>query len=52
MADLSKAFNCLSRELIITKLHAYEFDEQALELMNSYLSERNQRTKLGVHYSS
>ena len=52
MADLSKAFSCLSHELIITRLHAYEFDEQALELMNSYLSERNQRTKLGVHYSS
>ena len=42
----------LSHELIITKLHAYVFDKQALELMNSYLSERKQRTELGVHYSS
>ena len=52
MADLSKAFVCLSHELIITKLHVYSFDKQALQLMNSYLSERKQRTKLGVHYSS
>ena len=42
----------LSHELIITKLHAFGFNKQALELMNSYLSERKQRTKLGVHYSS
>ena len=52
MTDLSKAFDCLSHELIITKLHAYGFDKQALELINSYLSEKKQRTKLGVHYNS
>ena len=52
MTDLSKAFDCLSYELIITKLHAYGFDQQVLELMNIYLSERKRRTKLGVHYSS
>ena len=33
-------------------MHAYGFDKQALELTNSYLPERKQRTKLGVHYSS
>ena len=33
-------------------MHAYGFDKQALELTNSYLLERKQRTKLGVHYSS
>ena len=27
MTDLSKAFDCLSHELIITKLHAYGFDK-------------------------
>ena len=42
MTDLSKAFDCLSHELIITKLHAYGFDKP----------ERKQRTKLGVHDSS
>ena len=48
MADLSKAFSYLSHDLIITKLHAYGFNKQALELMNSYLSEGKQITKLGV----
>ena len=27
MTDLSKAFDCLSHELIVTKLHAYGFDK-------------------------
>ena len=52
MANLLKTFNCFSHELIITKLHAYGFDQQALALMNNYLSGRKQKTKLGVHYSS
>ena len=52
MTDLSKAFEGPSHELINTKLHAYGFDRQALELMNSYLSERKHRTKLSGHYSS
>ena len=51
MVDLSKASECLSHDLIITKLHANGFDKQALKLMNSYLLEKKQRTKLGVHYS-
>ena len=52
MTDLSKVFDCLSHELIITKLHAYGFVQQDLKLMNSYLSERKQKSELGVHYSS
>ena len=52
MTDLMNAFDCLSHKLIITKPHAYGFDKQVLELMNSHLSERKQRTKLGGHYSS
>ena len=39
MTDLWQAFDCLSHELIITKLHSYHFVPQALELMNSYLLE-------------
>ena len=52
MTDLSKAFDCISHELIITKVHAYGFDQQAFELVKRYLSERKQRTRLGVYYSS
>ena len=50
--DLSKAFDCLSHELIIVKLNAYGFSLSALKLMQSYLSERKQRTKINQAYSS
>ena len=50
--DLSKAFDCLSHELIIAKLNAYGFSLSALKLMHGYLSERRQRTKINQAYSS
>ena len=50
--DLSKAFNCLSPELLIAKLGAYGFDKNALKLVNSYLSNRKQRVKINDKYSS
>ena len=49
---LSKAFDCLSHELLIAKLDAYGFDENALILVNSYLSNRKQRVKINNKYSS
>ena len=52
MTDLSKAFDCLSHELIIAKLNAYGFSLPALKLMQSYLTERKQRTKINQAYSS
>ena len=52
MTDLSKAFDCLSHELIIAKLNAYGFSLPALKLMQSYLTERMQRTKINQAYSS
>ena len=50
--DLSKAFDCLSYELLIAKLKAYGFDKNALKLVNSYLSYRKQRVKINSKYSS
>ena len=38
MTDLSKAFDCLSHELLIAKLEAYGFDEKSLKLIYNYLS--------------
>ena len=50
LTDLSKAFDCLSHELIIAKLNTYGFSLSALKLMQSYLSERKQRTKINQAY--
>ena len=52
LIDLSKAFDRLSHELIIAKLNAYRFSLSALKLMQSYLSERKQKTKINQAYSS
>ena len=50
--DLSKAFECLSHELLIAKLDAYSFDKNTLSSLNSYLSNRKQRVKINDKYSS
>ena len=52
LTDFSQAFDWLSHELIIAKLNAYGFSLSALKLMQSYLSERKQRTKVNQAYSS
>ena len=49
--DLSKAFDCLQHDLIITKLHAYGFEMQALKLIYSYLSNRFQSVGVKDTYS-
>ena len=36
--DLSKAFQTINHDLLVAKLHAYEFDNAALKLMKSYLT--------------
>ena len=52
LKDWSKAFDCLSHELLIAKLHAYGFELSAIKLIQSYLSNRKQRTKINATYSS
>ena len=52
LTDLSKAFDCLSHELLIAKLRVYGFDLPALKLIQSYLSNRKQKTKINSTYSS
>ena len=52
MMDLSKAFDCISHDLIIAKLYAYGFDNGSLKFIYSYLKGRCQRVKINTNYSS
>ena len=49
--DLSKAFDCISHELLLEKLHAYGFDKTLLTFMHAYLNQRLRKTKLGATLS-
>ncbi len=46
LMDLSKAFDCISHDLLIAKLQAYGMDENALTFMSSYLRYRKQCVKI------
>ena len=50
--DLSKAFDTINHELLVAKLEAYGFEESALEIVQSYLSDRWQRTKVNNSFST
>ena len=48
LTDMSKAFDCLCHDLTITKLHAYGLVISSLSLLQDYLSNRKQRTKVKI----
>ena len=50
LTGLSKAFDCLDHELLTAKLKAYAFSLPALQLINDYLSNRKQKTKIENTY--
>ena len=52
LTNLSKAFDCLSHELIIAKLNAYGFSLSALKLIFDYFFNRQQGTKINRDFSS
>ena len=52
LTDLSKTFDCFSHNLLIAKLHAYGLDIDSLNILQDYLSNRKQRTKVDHFYSS
>ena len=49
--DLSKAFDTLNYDLLIAKLEAYGFSENALNYIQSYLRNRLQRTNVNNNFS-
>ena len=51
LVDLSKAFDCIVHDLLLAKLSANGFDYSSLKLINSFLSSRKFRTKIGSSYS-
>ena len=48
---LSKAFDWVNHELLIAKLHAYDFNVKSLELIHSYLYDQIQRVKSNSSFS-
>ena len=51
LTDLSKAFDCISHELLIAKLQAYGFDNNSLAFIFDYFSNRRQRVRVNSSYS-
>ena len=49
--DLSKAFGAISHSLLISKIKAYGFTENPVNLIRSFLCDRFQRVKIGNTYS-
>ena len=43
--DLSKIYDCLSHDLLLSKLQAYGFSKESIRLSLSYLTNRTQRIK-------
>ena len=52
LMDLSKVFDTINHDLLIAKLHAYEFSKESLKSIKSYLSNCWQRTKVNLSFSS
>ena len=50
--DLSKAFDCVSRDLLIANLVAYSVEENLLMYIYSYLSNRKQCVRINNVHSS
>ena len=50
--DLSKAFDCMPRDLLIAKFKAYGAQDQSMKIIKSYLTDREQRVRIGNVHSS
>ena len=52
LMDLSEAYDCFPRDLLLVKLSAYGFDQSAITLIAKYLSNRYQHVEIGSKFSS
>ena len=52
LTNLSKAFDCLSHNLLIAKLNAFGPDLALLNILKDYLTNRKQKAKVNSFYSS
>ena len=52
LMDLSKAFDCLPHDILLSKLSAYGLRVESVQLLNSYLPGRKQQIKLNNIVSS
>ena len=50
--DLSKAFDCMPHDLLISKFKAYRVQDQSFKIIKSYLADREQRVRIGFLHSS
>ena len=46
LSDLSKVFDCLPHDVMIAKIHAYDFDMKSLNLRFDYMINRKKRAKV------
>ena len=45
--DLSKAFDCLNHDILLSKLRLYGLSDDALSLLKNYITSRDQYVQLG-----
>ena len=52
LTDMSKAFNCIVHDFLISKLEAYDFSYEALKIMYNYLTDRKHSTRVNDSFSN
>ena len=52
LTDLPKAFDSICHDLLFAKLHAYGLSLSALKMIQDFLLNQKQRTKIGSSYST
>ena len=50
LIDLSKAYDCIPRDLLIAKVEAYDLDKTNLHLSRDYFSNRKQLAKINFGF--